>query len=419
MVARRLHDAGHDVVMFEHGPSLPATSVPAQIDGDDSFAALALTDRVHRDVTASRMSGATRHPYWRGRGVGGSSAVNTMVGLYGDLEQYRSWGWDDIDDLIARLLVPMTPPAPGELGRMDHLLAEADRRTTPVALTRRAGRRVTSAEAYLWPIAEDDRFTLHCEHVVNRVMFDGSGTAVGVITRSGESFPADRVVLAAGAIHSPTILLRSGVERAGTGLQDHPAVGFAVEFPVARRSPLGLVTGSVVDLDPIQLLPLNHLGTDQAPSLGMLLVALMRPVGASGRVQLASDDPAVAPIVDFDLLSDQRDIALLRHGVRSALEVLDSEVFAHVDISIDHVGTRASSLDNDASIDRWIRTAGADYVHATSSCAAVLGDHGAVRGVDGLFVADASAFPSIPSVNTHVPTMLLAERFAARWRAAS
>ena len=67
------------------------------------------------------------------------------------------------------------------------------------------------------------------------------------------------------------------------------------------------------------------------------------------------------------------------------------------------------------AISAWLSRHGADYVHASSSCAGIIGGDGEVDGHEGLFVCDASAFPDIPDVNTHLPTTMLAERLTAQW----
>ncbi|HSP29595.1 MAG TPA: GMC family oxidoreductase, partial [Ilumatobacteraceae bacterium] len=84
---------------------------------------------------------------------------------------------------------------------------------------------------------------------------------------------------------------------------------------------------------------------------------------------------------------------------------------------VDAFGTTSSHLSDDRAIERWVRGAVGDYVHASSSCAmgTVVDDDGRLVGYDGLYVCDASVFPSIPDVNTHLPTTMLAERLSARW----
>ena len=85
-------------------------------------------------------------------------------------------------------------------------------------------------------------------------------------------------------------------------------------------------------------------------------------------------------------------------------------------VYIDDQGSTADVLDGDLdAIGAWLSRHGADYVHASSSCAAIIGPDGGVDRAEGLFVCDASAFPDIPDVNTHLPTTMLAERLTARW----
>ncbi len=416
VVARRLVDAGHHVVIVEAGPALRPTTVPPAIDGADSFEALASPGRVHTGLIARRSQAGERTPYLRGRGEGGSSAVNSMVALRGDVQLYESWGWTDTGAMFERVLVPIERPRRSEIGRVARLLLDADDRARPAPLTRRAGRRITTAEAYLWPVLP--ALTTMPDAPVDRVEFDGSGAAVGVRLADGTRVDADAVAVCSGAIHTPAILLRSGLtdRGVGTGLSDHPAAALTLQL----RDPSGasgLTTSGLLDLDPLQLLPVDHLGGAAPPDLAVLLVALMRPQSASGTVRLASDDPSDHPLVDLDLLADDRDVERLCDGVAVALELLRSPPFdAAVNaLFIDDVGTSDAALDSRSAIADWLRRRGADYVHASSSMAGALGDHGRVSGYERLVVADASAFPSIPNVNTHLPTMMLAERFVQEW----
>lgn len=421
VAARRLVDAGHDVTMVEAGPALAPGNVPAAIDGPDSFAALSVEGRSFPGLMATRTSLGARRVYFRGRGVGGSSAVNAMVALRGDPEMYRSWGWDDYQEATDRVLVPSAPPSRSELGRIDLALLASDPSASVASLTRAGGRRITAAEAYCWPVYE--RIDWVTDQVVDRVLLDGSGAAVGVVTADDTRFMADAVVLAAGAIHTPAILLRSGITHpaVGTGLADHPAAGFLLQLKSpetsARVAGKGLVTAALIDRDPVQLLAINHLGVQAPANLAMLLVANMRPAGHGGTVRLRSADPNVDPEVDFNLLDDPGDLLVLRHGVVDALNVLRQPHFTSIveKVFIDDVGTTVDALDSPEAIDSWLRRHGADYVHASGSTAGALDDSGQVVGNEGVYVCDASAFPSIPNVNTHLPTMLLAERLTSRW----
>jgi len=416
VVTRRLVDAGHDVVLIEAGPALRPGEVPAAIDDDDSFAALASPGRIHSGLTARRTRDSASTAYLRGRGEGGSSAVNSMVALRGDPDLYASWGWTDVEESFDRVLVPAQRPGVDDVGRVTHALLAADDRAEIAPLTRLGGRRVTAAESYVWPILE--RVTTMPDSIVDRVVTDLAGAAVGVRLADGSVVDGDAVAVCAGAIHTPAILQRSGLDDAdvGAGLCDHASVAMALRLrePVEER---GLSVSGFADHDPVQLLPIDHLGPAQPPDLAVLLVALMRPVSASGTVRISSDDPTEHPTVDFDLLSDDRDVERLCDGVETALDLLASAPFdAIIDSAfVDDVGTPVAALDTRAAIAHWLRSRSADYVHAACSMSRALDGHGRVRGHAGLFVADASAFPTIPNVNTNLPTMMLAERFFRGW----
>jgi choline dehydrogenase-like flavoprotein len=343
-----------------------------------------------------------------------------MVALRGDPELYRSWGWHDTNAAWAELALPEEEAGEAELGAVDRALLAAAPDAERARLTRRRGRRVTSAEASLWPALGRSNLDVVAESPVDRVVFDAR-RAVAVRLANGEMIAADRVVLAAGAIHSPAVLLRSKVDTpgVGSGLQDHPSKPLTLQlFEGSVGSPGDLVVGALLQRDPWQFLPMNHLGS-AAPGFGLLLTALMRPHGRAGRVRLASDDPTVDPLVEFALLEDPRDVESLVAGVRDALELLSAPAFREIveEVFIDDLGTTAAALTSDDSIERWVRGGVGDYVHASSSCAmgTVVDGDGRLVGYEGLYVCDASVFPSIPDVNTHLPTTMLAERLCARW----
>ena len=412
------------VTLVEAGPDLDTGDLRGPIGGSDFLAALDVPDRTYESLMATRATGGPSSVYRRGRGVGGSSTVNAMVALRGDPELYRSWGWDDTDDAWAAVELAQEEADDAELGAVDRALLKSAPDAERAKLTRRNGRRVTSAEASLWPVLGRDNLTVRIESVVDRVVFDGR-RAVGVRLADGETIAADRVVLAGGAIHSPAILLRSRVDTpgVGAGLQDHPAAPLTLVLREgAVASPGELAVGTLLQRGPLQFLPMNHLGAG-APGLGLLMAALMRPHGRAGTVRLLSDDPTVDPQVDFALLDDPRDVAALAAGVSVALGLLVSPAFREIvaEVYVDAFGTTAAALSDNDAIERWVRGAVGDYVHASSTCAmgTVVDDDGRLVGYDGVFVCDASVFPSIPDVNTHLPTTMLAERLSARWRAVS
>ncbi len=421
LAGRLSEDPDSTVTLLEAGPDLTAADLDGPLGGADFLAALDVPGRVHRALVATRVTGGASSPYRRGRGLGGSSAVNAMVSLRGDPELYRSWGWHDADAAWDHVAVPEEEVAADELGPVDRALLDAAPDTERAILARRAGRRVTAAEASLWPALERPNLVVRSDSLVDRVVFDGR-RAVGVRLADGEEVPADRVVLAAGAIHSPAILLRSGVDTpgVGVGLQDHPSAPLTLQLRDGRTaSPGDLVVGAMLRRDPLQFLPMNHLGSS-APGFGLLMTALMRPRGKGGTVRLSSDDPHVDPLVDFALLDHPHDLAELASGVETALDLLAAPSFREIveNVFVDAHGTTGDALRDRDAIARWVRRSVGDYVHASSSCAmgTVVDDDGRLFGYDGVHVCDASVFPSIPDVNTHLPTTMLAERLSTRWR---
>jgi len=155
--------------------------------------------------------------------------------------------------------------------------------------------------------------------------------------------------------------------------------------------------------------------------IGVLMAAVMRPHGRSGIVKLRSRDPLDHPEVHFNLLHDRRDIDQMIEAANLARSVLAHRAFREaVDaVHIDDHGTPADALDDVDTMRAWVSAVGGDYVHASSTCAMgrVVDGNGAVIGYEQLYVCDASVFPSIPDVNTHLPTTMLAERLVARWMA--
>jgi choline dehydrogenase-like flavoprotein len=420
LAARLSDDPACTVALVEAGPGLGPRDLEGPLGGPDFLAALEVPERTFPSLMATRATGGPTSVYARGRGVGGSSTVNAMLALHGDPELYRSWGWDDTDAAWAAIELPEEQADDAELGAVDRALLAAAPDAERALLTRRGGRRVTSAEASLWPVLERENLVVRVDSPVDRIVFDGR-RAIGVLLADGEVMPAERVVLAAGAIHSPAILLRSGVDTpgVGVGLQDHASAPLTLQLrDGAVGAPGELAIGTLVRRDPWQFLPMNHLGA-AAPGLGLLMTALMRPRGRAGTVRLSSDDPLADPLVDFALLDDPRDVEALVAGVRAALELLATPSFREIveEVYVDSFGTTSASLGDDDSIEQWVRTAVGDYVHASSSCAmgTVVDADGRLVGYDGVYVGDASVFPSIPDVNTHLPTTMLAERLGARW----
>lgn len=420
LAARLSADPGLSVMLLEAGPDARPATTPDEIRGPSFVRAMALSDRHWADLVATRAHGQEPRLYVRGRGVGGSSAINAMVALPGEPADYDSWerdhgcsgwGWGDVAPWFERTALELHRAPPREWGPVNLALADVwPECATGVVLTRSTGgERMSVSDCYLEPIRDRVNLAVRSEAQVARVCFDGR-RAVGVQFVDGEEIEADLVIVSAGAIHSPAILLRSGVDTPGVGdnLRDHPSFPVALSLtdpvdttmlPIATLARLSREQG---DHD-LQVLPMEYADPAE-PTLGILIGAVMH-AHSYGTVRLADGGPATdGPVVDFDMLSDERDV--------TALHV----VIDHLERAVAHHAFRAvaSPIGFDRS-DAGLRAAIGDYVHAAGTCAmgTVVDTACRLVGYDGVMVCDASVMPTLPRANTHLPTVMIAERIAA------
>lgn len=433
-------DPSRQVLLLEAGPD----AAPAATSGDSFFTALAEPGRTFAGLRAVRTRDAAPSPYLLGRGVGGSSAVNAMLGTWGTAADYDhwerdlgcpGWGWREVAPVFAALRIPLAQPDPAEWGDVDRALVQAATQlghpasTGPAPgtlgvgaawLTRARGRRVSAADAYLAPARARSNLTVRTDAPVARVVLDGR-TAGGVQLVDGELIEAVEVVMAAGAIHTPALLLRSGVARSGigTGLKDHASATLVLRLAEpADTDRLAAATllrwSSAGGAGDLQLLPLNQVGE---AGYGALVAGVMS-VRSSGSVRLVDDQP----VVQFAMLSDDRDMVRLREAARHTIALAATEPFRRITdaVLIDEIGTSVDAIDDEVLFDEWLRGRTGDYVHASSSCrmgpiddpGAVVDTEGRVHEHTGLRVGDASVFPDLPAANLHLPTVMVAERIA-------
>lgn len=459
VLADRLSQRGISVLVLEAGPDIAPGQTPDGIDGNSFFAALEDPGRRWPLLSAQRVVGQIRREYAQGRGVGGSSAVNAMLALWGEVEDYDSWerdfgctgwSWRNVEPYFRRIEIPLTQAVVGDQSRVGAGLFEACRTegwlwhrgpyplgavgsdVGPAMLTRTSdGHRVSAADIYLNRARQRSHVQVMCDVLVDRVAIE-NGRAVGVVLSDGTFVESSEVVVAAGAIHSPAILLRSKVEHVGIGqgLQDHPSAPLTLALK-ENCSPCELAVTTLArftsGIEPadLQLLPIDHLGQG-SQGYGLLSVALMMS-RSRGQISLESLDPLVDPVVSFNLLSDERDVEALTIGVAVARHLLEQPAMKKVasEIFIDDVGTPLSTLGDDPhEVADWLRSRTGDYVHAAGTCAmgdprneqTVVDINGRVLGVQSLRVCDASIFPMLPRANTHFPVMMAAEVIADRWQ---
>jgi predicted dehydrogenase (TIGR03970 family) len=313
-----------------------------------------------------------------------------------------------------------------------------------------AGIRHNTAMQYLAPVQDRANLAIRGQSRVLRVRV-AHGRAIGVdVETSGrtETVEAGEVVLAAGAIGSPHLLLLSGIGPAdelsalgvpvvadvpgvGRDFMDHPQL--AVEWrarpeTAARRreafvaaldfaSPGGPAQGDLEILLGEQ--PLGDLlRCESSGPGGVLLVSLQAPQ-SRGRISLRSGDPDDHPRIEYNYLTDATDRGRLRHGLRTAAALLRSEAFAGV---VDHIVDLHSADIEDSGLDRWMDTRLGTAIHLCGSArmgraddpAAVVDQYGRVHGVSGLRVADTSILPTAPSRGP-APTAVLIGELVARF----
>jgi len=336
-----------------------------------------------------------------------------------------------------------------------------------VRVSQRRGRRFSVLDGYLRPVRRRPNLTVQTGGLVTRVVLEGS-RAIGVTVRLNggeEPVRATRgVVLCAGTIHSPHVLQLSGIggrdvlgeagiplvhelAAVGEGLRDHVASGLVVRaragvetltsarslrnlarWLVLRRGPLTSNVGEAaafVRTSPdlvapdVELLfapvPFEEEGLAEPTEQGVTIGVVQLQPRSVGSVRARSADPLVAPAVDPAFLRDPTDAAPLLHGLRLARTIASREPLASY--LADEL-LPGEDVRDDEGLLAHVRARSQTLYHPVASCRmgaddeAVVDPRLRVRGLDGLYVADASVIPFLPRGHTNWPTVMVAERAA-------
>jgi len=427
----------------------------------------------------------------RGKVVGGSSAINAMIFLRGVPEDYDAWAEAGNEQWSFAQLLPYfcknerdleyghlayhgdSGPIPAwrfkrETWSPDHAaFYEACRAAGypdcadhnapdssgvgPLAHNNVDGLRWSTSLAYLAPARQRPNLTIQGNTLVHKVLFSGT-RAVGVVAEvDGQvtTIQADEIVVSAGAIASPHLLLHSGVGPAdelqrvevpvthdlpgvGKNLRDHPQTPILVEskpemspdwrIPRLNTSLRYTATGSSLRNDMILIPASNSLpngdNSDALPFSFQVTPALYLAIGA-GSVQLTTTDPHVQPAVNYNYFAEEFDRARHREAIRLVADLLEHPAYRA--ISSGAVNLHQADLATDAALDEWILRNATTSHHSSSSCKmgpatdplAVVDQFGKVHGLTGLRVADASIMPDCIRANTNSTTMVIGERIAA------
>ena len=278
---------------------------------------------------------------------------------------------------------------------------------------------------------------------IDRVLFDGT-TATGVLAADGTVYPGRDVILSGGTYGSPAILLRSGVGPAdeltalgigvvadlpvGQRLQDQPgyynayalAPGYLEMTPAVGSLLWTASSESARDELDFHVTATHLMDGSLSPTGGaiVLMAALVQPE-STGTLKLASRDPGAAPLIDSNYLGTGRDARRMLEGVKLGRAIARNPVFAPF---VATELTPGDAVADDGALAQVIAANLAVYGHPTSTVPmggpgdpwAVVDSVGAVKGIGGLRVADASIIPEVPSSTTNVTVIMLAERIYQR-----
>jgi choline dehydrogenase len=507
LAARLSEDPAQRVCLIEAGGSGKSlvVSIPAAVAVVQRSAAL---NWRFRTVPQSRLDGR-QIGVPRGRGLGGSALINGMVYFRGHPRDYDAWASAGADGWSYREVLPyfrksehnenfgpdvfhgrggpmnirsITRPNPLNFAFFEALTglgfqARADLNGADpegMALRQvaiRDGKRETTAGALLRPALKRRNLTVLTDAQATRVILNGR-RAEAVEARTAQGTVVVRahrdVVLSAGAIQSPQLLMLSGIGDAehlashgievrhhlpgvGRNLHDHLAspVHMSTEHPAsygisARAMPRNLL--NVLEYALLRSGPLaNNIFESAAfvktvpgltqPDVQLVFQPAKRPVPSfpfplghgfaispvglyprsRGRLTLASADPFAAPLIDPNLLSVPEDVEALVRGIRLVRRIFASPAFARYKARETAPGASAQS---DADLIAYIRAEAYTVHHPVSTCRmgkdeqAVVDPQLRVIGIEGLRVADASVFPAIIGGNTNAAVVMIAEKAA-------
>jgi choline dehydrogenase len=355
----------------------------------------------------------------RAKIVGGCSAHNACVVLRGADADYDEWGpgWTATElapyldrgeqELRTRVF------AEDEVSPWHRAFLEAGDGAIVHSVNAVGAVRWSTAFAYLDPARERRNLTIRADTLVDRI-----DPEAGTVTTDRGELAAELIVLAAGAYGSPAILLRSGIGPGlehdlpvGEGLSDHVGVGFGWETTeelqrevdeFAKRAPVYMAQVTVRTSD-LFFFP----GLDPGWEISAAVFA-MKP-WSRGRVSLLSADPAAPLSIDHGFLSDERDVIALREGVEQLRAIATSE-------PVRRYAAREVRPGPEVSAAVHIRESVRGFFHPTGTCALgrVVDAEARLLGTPNVIVADASIMPTIPTANTNLSTIAIAERIAER-----
>ncbi len=545
LAARLSEDPKRQVILVEAGRDISATQMPdairsrypgrAYLDTRNIWAKL----QAHMGFTDTNTQTRSSRRYEQAKILGGGSAINALManrGAPADYDEWQKlgaegWNWENCLPYFRKIEADrdFAGPLHGQDGPIsirriddqrispfvDRVMQTIDRNGWPIGHDQNGewrdgtyrgaiavsdqGERLPTSVAYLTDaVRKRPNLRIMTGFTALKITFDGK-KATGALVRSMQSngetvhLAAKEVIVASGAIHSPVLLMRSGVgparqlsklgiplvhalEGVGQNLMEHPSIAVATYLPPASRNKdphehheqaIWRYSSGVKDT-PASDMHAAILARSGWHSVGNRIGSLFFWVNKSysrGAVCITSDDASVEPNVDFCMLSDERDLLRLKDAIRKGAAILGDDNMRPVagnvfpssytprvakvaapglwnamqrgalSAMLDVAGplrnalihtlvtsgvTIRSLLEDDAVLTAFVRAHVGGTWHPSGTCRmgdesdprAVTTPKGAVYGVEGLRVCDASLMPAIPCANTNLPTIMIAERVA-------
>ena len=513
LAARLSEDAARTVLLLESGPDYPhldalpdllrygfsaAPEPPRQRTLGGHPTALAF-DPHNWQFTAQSTAQAGPMAVPRGKATGGSSAINSSAFYRGIPEDFEAWAeqgnnqwrFDEVLPYFRRLETDVDregehhgtdgpifvhhAPRQGlhpvqeafyQAGRVagfsdcpDHNHPESSG-IGPAIHNNHNGVRWSTALGYLNRARHRLNLTIRPHCTVHRLEFEGRRAAGVVVESGGDIFTvrAGQIILSAGAIASPQLLMLSGVGPAaplsrlgipvvqdmsgvGQNLRDHPKVYITWHVKADDPAPAGVVRGGVTLR---YTAPGSHLRNDMWLNMGAfvsprvntldpryadtnadrrseshidMMLSLLLPL-SSGELTLASTDPTVQPVMTYNYLAEPFDRQRLRDGVRLCLNLAESDPLAA--FLGERIGPTDADLASDDALDHWLRREATTFSHIAGTCKmgpasdpmAVVDQYGNVHGLEALRIVDASIMPDLVRAPINPTVIMMGERLA-------
>jgi choline dehydrogenase len=492
LAARLSEDPGRSVLLLEAGPDYThVETLPEEL----KYGYATEIDIMTSDHNWQFVGKATDHAKEmlvpRGKVTGGSSAINGQVFLRGVPEDYDAWAAMGNNQWGFQELLPYFRKLENDQdfhddfhGNDGPIIAHRFKRETwlpsqvafyeacraegfpdcqdhnhpestgvgPTPFNNPNGIRISTALGHLHQARHRLNLTIQANCLVHRILFDGQQATGVEVERGGETFvvTGDEIILSAGAIGSPHILMLSGVgpveqlsslgiplvhELPGVGqnLRDHPLVwvtwrtkpDFLLDGMAPRMQVCLRYTAAASDLRNDMKISMQSFATERInrggnrmQATGIRMTAGIQLATGKGELRLTSADPRVQPFLDYRYLEDAFDRQRLREAIRLCLKLAEHESFR--DIIAERLEPTDADVASDEALDAWLLREVTTSQHISCTCKmgpssdpmAVVDQFGSVHGLEKLRVIDASIMPDCIRANTNVTTMMIGERLA-------